>query len=103
MIKKLYFEDEFFSKVKAECAKGSYKEFIVKDEYLFYGNRLCISNCSLRRQIIKEVHDGGLSGHFGRDKTVALVQGRFYWPKMTKGVNHYILRCRTCHLAKIKS
>jgi hypothetical protein len=39
MIKKLYFEDEFFSKVKAECAKGSYKEFIVKDEYLFYGNR----------------------------------------------------------------
>jgi hypothetical protein len=48
MIKKLYSEDEFFSKVQAECAKKSYKEFKVKDEYLFYGKRLCILNCSLQ-------------------------------------------------------
>jgi Integrase zinc binding domain len=64
---------------------------------------LCIPNYSLRWKIIKEVHDGGLSGHFGRDKTGSLLQDRFYWPKMMKDVNHYILRCRTCHLAKTKS
>jgi Integrase zinc binding domain len=76
---------------------------MVNDGYLFYDNRLCIPNYSLRWQIIKEVHDSGLSGHFERDKTGALLQDRFYWPKMMKDVNHYILRCITCHLAKTKS
>jgi Integrase zinc binding domain len=103
VIKELYADDDFFAKIKAECVKGSYKEFMMNDGYLFYGNRLCILNCSLRWQNIKEVHDGGLSGHFGRNKTGALLQDRFYWPKVMKDVNHYILRCRTCHLAKTKS
>jgi hypothetical protein len=44
----LYADDEFFGKIKAECAKGPYKEFVVNDGYIFYGNRLCIPNCSLR-------------------------------------------------------
>jgi Integrase zinc binding domain len=77
-IKELYVDDELFGKIKDECAKGSYKEFMVNDGYLFYDNRLCIPNYSLRWQIIKEVHDGGLSGYFGRDKTDALLQDRFY-------------------------
>jgi hypothetical protein len=59
--------------MKAKCARGSYKEFVAKDEYLFYDNRLCISKYFFWWQIIKEVHDDGLSGHFGRDKTVALL------------------------------
>ena len=55
VIKELYDDDEFFGKVKVECANGPYKEFVVNDGYLFYANRLCIPNCSLRWQIIKEV------------------------------------------------
>jgi Integrase zinc binding domain len=35
-------------------------------------------------KIIKEDHDGGLSSHFGQDKTGALLQDRFYWLKMMK-------------------
>jgi RNase H-like domain found in reverse transcriptase len=48
VIMELYVDDEFFGKIKAECAKGPYKEFMVNDRYLFYGNRLCIPNYSLR-------------------------------------------------------
>jgi RNase H-like domain found in reverse transcriptase len=48
VIKELYVDDEFFGKIKDECAKGPYKEFMVNDGYLLYGNRLCISNYSLR-------------------------------------------------------
>lgn len=102
-IKGLYKEDEFFRKVIDECANGAYKEFILHDGYLFNNNRLCILDCSFHWKIIKEVHDGGLSDHFGQDKTVALLNDHFFWPRMMKDVNHYILRCQTCHLAKLKS
>ncbi|GJX68055.1 putative CCCH-type zinc finger family protein [Tanacetum coccineum] len=102
-IKELYQEDGFFSKVINQCTNGPYKEFIFQEGFLFRGNRLCIPECSLRFEIIKETHEGGLGGHFGRDKTVALLKDRFFWPKMMKDVNHYILRCRICHLAKSTS
>ncbi|GKC50298.1 transposon ty3-I gag-pol polyprotein [Tanacetum coccineum] len=102
-IKDLYQEDVFFSKVINLCINGPYKEFIFQEGFLFYGNRLCIPDCSLRLEIIKETHKGGLGGHFGRDKTVSLLKDRFFWQKMMKDVNHYILRCRICHLAKSTS
>nr|GEV26827.1 hypothetical protein [Tanacetum cinerariifolium] len=41
---------------------------------------LYVPNCSLRDAIILESHQGGLAGHFGRDKTVKLVQERLYTP-----------------------
>ncbi|GJR01416.1 RNA-directed DNA polymerase [Tanacetum coccineum] len=50
-----------------------------------------------------EAHEGGLSDHFGRDKTAALLKDHYFWPKMMKDVSKYILRCRTCHLAKSTS
>ncbi|GJY82760.1 putative CCCH-type zinc finger family protein [Tanacetum coccineum] len=42
------------------------------------GARLCIPLCSLREAIVLEGHAGGLAGHFGRDKTLALL--RLYTP-----------------------
>lgn len=50
-----------------------------------------------------ELHDGGLGGHFGRDKTLGLVEEKFYWPKMQGDVTKHVMKCRICHLAKGKS
>ena len=32
------------------------------------------------------MHAGGLVGNFWRDKTIALVEDRFYWPSLKKDV-----------------
>ncbi|GJS71070.1 RNA-directed DNA polymerase [Tanacetum coccineum] len=51
--------------------------------------------------LFKEGHAGGLAGHFGRDKTLALLREQFYWPKMERDVNRFLKRCRMnplCHL-----
>ncbi|GKA44029.1 reverse transcriptase domain-containing protein, partial [Tanacetum coccineum] len=62
--------------------------------------RLCIPLCSLREAIILEGREGGLAGHFGRDKTLALLREQFNWPRMERDVNRLLERCRTCHIAK---
>nr|GEV20447.1 hypothetical protein [Tanacetum cinerariifolium] len=67
------------------------------------GARLCIPFCSLREAIILEGHAGRLAGHFGRDKTLALLREHFYLPKMKRDVNRLLERCRTCHIAKTHS
>ena len=48
------------------------------------------------------MHTGGLAGHFGRDKTIALVEDRFYWLSMKKDVARIVAHCRTCQLDKAK-
>nr|GEX45870.1 hypothetical protein [Tanacetum cinerariifolium] len=47
--------------------------------------------------------DGGLAGHFERDKTLVLLHEQFYWPKMERDVNMLLERCCTCHIAKTYS
>ncbi|GJR19925.1 RNA-directed DNA polymerase [Tanacetum coccineum] len=103
IIKELYKEDKSLSKIINQYSNSPCKEFIFHDGFLFRGNQLCIPDCSLRLEIIKEAHEGGLSGHFGRDKMVALLKDHYFWPKMMKDISQYILRCRTCHLAKSTS
>ena len=48
------------------------------------------------------MHAGGLAGHFGRDKTIAFVEDRFYWLSLKKDVARIVAQCRTSSLAKAK-
>ena len=50
-----------------------------------------------------EVHWGALGGHFGRDKTLDLVQADFYWPKLNRDVDRLVKQCHVCHLAKTRN
>ncbi|XP_050368930.1 uncharacterized protein LOC126787035 [Argentina anserina] len=103
-LKELYKDDSDFGSTWAECvASKPTSDFHIKDGYLFKGSRLCIPNCSMRLLIIEKQHGGGLGCHFGRDKTLALVNDKLYWPKLSKEVLRYVQRCRTCHVAKSRS
>ncbi|PKU85105.1 hypothetical protein MA16_Dca018219 [Dendrobium catenatum] len=41
-----------------------------------------------------------MAGHFGRDKTLALLKENFFWPTIKRDVERYIRSCRTCRVAK---
>ena len=50
-----------------------------------------------------ETHVSALVRQFGRDKTLALVQSNFYWPKLKRDVDRHVKQSRICHLEKIRS
>ena len=53
---------------------------------------------SLRQPVLEALHDG--SGHQGRDRTLALVRKRAFWPGMSTDVNLYCASCSRCCMAK---
>ena len=57
----------------------------------------------MRDNIIREFHSGGLASHFGKDKTIALVEDKYYWPKLKRGITKYVARCRIYQVAKGRS
>ena len=44
--------------------------YMIQEGLLFKGNQLCILKCSMRDNLLKEKHSGGLAGHFGHEKDV---------------------------------
>ena len=63
--------------------------------------RLCIPDGGeLRLQVMRDLHDSPLAGHFGRDKTTALARRLVYWPGMTQTVADYVASCPICQRVK---
>jgi hypothetical protein len=52
-------------------------------------------------KLIWEAHYSRVAGHFGIEKTVAVLQKHFYWPKLRQDVNKYIRSCTACAIAKL--
>nr|KAJ0191744.1 hypothetical protein LSAT_V11C800451480 [Lactuca sativa] len=77
----LYQDDPYFRTIWNSCKDKPLRDFSRHDGYLFKGARLCIPVSSLRDSVINESHVGGLVGHFGRDRTLDLIHGRFFGPR----------------------
>ena len=71
-------------------------KYFIQDGYLFKGKKLCIPMGSMRENIIRELHNSGLVGHFGKDKTLSLIEDKYYWPKIKRDITRYVARCRIC-------
>ena len=102
-VRDLYPDDPDFRSVWESCLSrgGTHKDFVIHDKYLFIGEACCIPRCSLREAILKEVHGGGLAGHFGQDKMYALAQTNFYWPNMWRELMKLVNGCNTCRRSKM--
>ncbi|PKU66848.1 putative mitochondrial protein [Dendrobium catenatum] len=101
-LKELYSQDLDFGSIWIKCQTGPNQFYHCQDDHLFYGNRLCIPQCSTRIEIIRECHDSSIGGHFGRDKTLALAKEHFFWPTLSRDVERFIKRCSICVIAKMR-
>ena len=74
-MKELYDVDLNFYEAWRECRApnlidhiSKYNEYFIQEGMLFKGIQLCIPRSSMRVNLIKEKHSGGLAGHFAIDK-----------------------------------
>ncbi|KAL7848366.1 hypothetical protein AOLI_G00230840 [Acnodon oligacanthus] len=51
---------------------------------------------ALRQDVLKHMHDGPLGGHFGVERTLALIQTRYYWYQMREYVTLWCYTCTRC-------
>ena len=108
-MKELYDQDPYFQEAFEACKslvqydKGKWTKFMIQDGLLFRNNQLCIPKCSMRENLIKEKHSGGLDGHFGHDRTFEQPQHFYYWPKMRYEVHQFVNNCKICQHATGKS
>jgi hypothetical protein len=76
-LKDMYRDDTDFKEACEACTspvlrdRSQWTVYMVQEGLLFRGNQLCIPRFSMRDNLLKEKHNGGLVGHFGHDKTFA--------------------------------
>lgn len=57
----------------------------------------------LRRDILRHYHDGPLAGHPGGTRLIELVSRTFWWPRMARDADNYVLSCDLCQRNKPQS
>jgi hypothetical protein len=73
----MYQEDPDFKEAYEACEnpllrdRNQWMEYMFQEGLLFKGIQLCIPKCSMRDNLLKEKHSGGLDGNFGHEKTYA--------------------------------
>ena len=74
-LKELYENDVDFKEAFEACknyvlfGRIQWLDYFLQEGLLFKENQLCIPICSMRENLIREKHSGGLTGHFGAGKS----------------------------------
>lgn len=93
----LYATDPFFGPIFEAASEGRSADYTTHEGFLFRGTQLCIHECSLRLQLILELHN---KGHIGCDRTLHLVASSYFWPTLRRDVERFVSRCVVCQQSK---
>jgi hypothetical protein len=83
-LKDMYCDDTDFKEAYEACTNlvlrdiSQWTKYMIQEGLLFKGNQLCIPKCSMRDNLLKEKHSGGLARHFSHDKTFAQLTSSYY-------------------------
>jgi len=73
----------------------------IEDEMVTYERRIYIPDSNaLKLKVAHQCHDAKVAGHFGRDKTLDLMERNFHWPNMEEWVRNYVRTCDACQCNK---
>ncbi|XP_049268886.1 uncharacterized protein LOC119381901 [Rhipicephalus sanguineus] len=82
--------------------------FFLRDNILYKRNfdpsartALLVVPSAMREEILNACHDEPSSGHLGFTRTLARIRHKYYWPKLSRTVKHYVKTCRDCQRRKI--
>jgi hypothetical protein len=104
-LKEMYRDDTDFNEAYENPVLrdiSQWTEYMIQDGLLFRGNQLCIQKCSMRENLLKEKHSGGLARHLSHDKTFSKLNGSYFWPGMRIDVKKFLDRCNICQHTKGK-
>ena len=73
--------------------------FSIKSGVLQYDNLTVVPRTALP-SLLGTLHDSPLSGHLGRNKTLRVIQERFWWPSLSDDVRRYVQSCIVCQERK---
>lgn len=71
-------------------------DYMIQDDMLFKGSQICIIRSSMRENLIKEKHSGGMVRHFIRDKTIDIISKHYFWPLLSQDVKKFVQTSRVC-------
>ena len=77
-LKALYANYEDFGVLHEECRGHPKENFLIQEEYLFKGTRLCIPKYETRELLMRDVHGGSLAGQYGKNKTSLVLKEHYY-------------------------
>lgn len=55
---------------------------------------------ALRKDVLKELHNGSSGGHFGINKTISKIREHFYWLELRRDVEDFVKTCTQCESVK---
>jgi len=75
----------------------SISECDVHQDYLRFRERTWLPGHEpLTTKVIQTTHDAAVSGHPGRDTTIALVSRQFFWPGCGQDIRKFVRNCGVC-------
>jgi hypothetical protein len=87
----IYQQDLYFSTAYHLFGIGTnVTDFHIQDRLLCHLGHLCVL-ANKHANLIWEPHYSQMAGHFGMDKTMAILRKHFYCPKLRQDVNKYII------------
>ena len=83
---------------------GKETEFSVnEDGFLYYRDRVCVSNDSeLKKSILEEAHSGSFAIYPGRTKMYQDLKTSYWCSRMKKDVSDFVTKCMVCQRVQAK-
>ncbi len=89
--------DAFANEVRQNILNGAKSHFHLRNGLLWYKqNRLYVPEGKIRDTILRECHDGPLSGHGGAKHTTTFLKKSYYLPNLKDSAEEYVKTCLTC-------